>query len=60
MARVIDLGRHPPTVVGQADELVPEDAPKTHITPGQLQIGLADPDQSNREENLAGARRRFG
>jgi hypothetical protein len=43
---------------GNADEFVPEDAAKSHITADELQVGLADPGTQHAHGNLP--RRRHG
>jgi hypothetical protein len=60
MARGVDLRRHPTTVRGIADEFVPEHATESHIAPGQLQVGVADPYRPDPKDGLSGAGLGFG
>jgi hypothetical protein len=59
-ARVIDLGSDPAAVRGLGDELVAQNAFKAHVTAGELDVGVADPDRPDAQDDLAAACLRLG
>ena len=60
MASVVDLGSDASPLGRPPDELVAEDASKAHVTPGELQISVADPDSGDGQPNFAWAGGRLG
>jgi hypothetical protein len=53
VAGVIDFGSHTSVRLGQADEFVSQYSSKPHVSAGNLEIGIADPDQVDLKPNLA-------
>jgi hypothetical protein len=60
LARVVDLGGHPVSRFGHADELVTENSLKAHVTSSELEVGVTDPHGQDAEPDLADEWLRLG
>jgi hypothetical protein len=58
VAGVVDLGRNSGAVVGLADEFMPQDAAKPHVSSCQLQIRRADAREPDAQTDLFSPRDR--
>ncbi len=60
VAGVVDLGGHAAAVGGLGHELVAEDAAVIHVSPSELEVGVADPRQPDLQQNFTIGHARLG
>ena len=54
MARIVDLGGHTLPAGCFSNKLMAEDALESHVALSKLQVGIANSDRSNFQDDLAG------